>query len=592
MSAGQRGVVALVQAAVLLSGALVLAVPVDRDGELKLGVRTYVNARVGTERTHLGVINRVRGEAINSTSATFPYSPSGHLRQNRFFVEAELKHNLDRLAKNGVGPFSLLDSLPFRIRGLGYNLTFRGEYDGIYDYGPREYSTAEQYKKLLRLPLGAANQTPPDPYRIRSRLRSLASHRERLFQAYLEGSAGRFFLRFGRQTLSWGETDVFQLMDRINPIDSSFGGFLIPLDERRVPLDMLRGQYRIGEVGPLTEVFLEGYVAIDDQVGFIPGVPPGSPWTLPGFGAGRTEVRTYNLGPSRTFKDARGGGRLLFNAGDATFSIAYLNTYFDTPAAQLFTVNGLPVQSFNEGLPCPQRPNSPPRFECGSPVHAVLSAARTQVLGTSTTFAVPELYSVVRSELAYFKDEPAYTQYQFDPFLFGLDGTTGGRRLRDSVNLVVGVDSNVRVRFLNPHATFFVSTQFFYKHIRNAAGSRVYNDDGSPNPDREILPVIDTLLPFLGTPLEPLFVSQPADSFLHTLAIGTAYMSGQVNPFFAMFYDWGGALVYQPGVTLARDPYRVGVNYSILDAHRLKGGSGVSLLRDRDNIELRFEYVI
>ena len=60
-------------------------------------------------------------------------------------------------------------------------------------------------------------------------------------------SAGDFFVRAGRQILVWGETDAFRLLDYINPIDSSFGGFLISLDERRVPLDMIRASYRIGE---------------------------------------------------------------------------------------------------------------------------------------------------------------------------------------------------------------------------------------------------------------------------------------------------------------------------------------------------------
>jgi hypothetical protein len=43
---------------------------------------------------------------------------------------------------------------------------------------------------------------------------------------------------------------------------------------------------------------------------------------------------------------------------------------------------------------------------------------------------------------------------------------------------------------------------------------------------------------------------------------------------------------------LVRDPFRFSMSLSILDAATLKGGSGVSLLKDRDNIEFRFEYSI
>jgi hypothetical protein len=70
----------------------------------------------------------------------------------------------------------------------------------------------------------------------------VAVFRNRLFQAYLETQVSNLMVRFGRQILSWGQTDAFRLLDNINPIDNSFGGFLVPLDERRVPLDMLPRQ--------------------------------------------------------------------------------------------------------------------------------------------------------------------------------------------------------------------------------------------------------------------------------------------------------------------------------------------------------------
>ena len=61
---------------------------------------------------------------------------------------------------------------------------------------------------------------------------------------------GRYSFGSGRQNLSWGETDVFRLIDQINPLDASFGGFLVALDERRIPLDMLRMVYGLGSRGP------------------------------------------------------------------------------------------------------------------------------------------------------------------------------------------------------------------------------------------------------------------------------------------------------------------------------------------------------
>jgi len=584
------------------------AIPLDKNDEIKLGVRAYVNARVGTESTHDGVPIPAR-RPITSTSGTFPHSAAGHLRQNRGFIEAELHHDLRRLQREGIGPLSLLNDLPFKIRGLAYHVTFRGEGEGLYDWGPREYSTADEFEKVRAAASTVARgQVAVDVASNRRRLRKLGTDRERLYQAYVEASVGDLFVRFGRQILSWGETDGFRLLDNINPLDSSFGGFLISLDERRVPLDMGRVQYRIGSLGPLSEIFLEGYVAIDNKVGFYPGTPAGSPWALPSLGAPSNLTRSFAFRPARNFDNARGGARLVFNAADATFSIAHYYTYVDTPSLQVFTSgpdgNSTVSVAFDDGLICP--PTADPSLQpnhCGFPTHAYQTAPKVQVSGATTTFAIPQLYTIVRSEVAYFKDEPAFSQGQLDPFIFNQPNVgsrnTGGRRLRDSIACVLGLDVNQWLRFLNPHQTFFFSTQFFYKHIKNAHGDTPFVTAGplagTPNPDREVLPITLNILNIPGRTLgrnEPLFIQQPRDQFLQTLFITTSYRSGTINPGFLMFYDWGGGLVYQPSVSFTREPFRFAIDYSILDSHIYKGGSGVSLLKDRDNVQFRFEYVI
>lgn len=598
-----------------------LAVSLDEDGTMKLGMRTYVNARVGTENTN----HYIRE---NSKSETFPYSSAGHLRQNRFFLEAEFDHDLAPLVKNKTGPFNLLNYLPFKIRGLKYHLVFRGEYDGLYDWGPVEFSTADNFYDP-KVPPNQATGLSADDIRgdARKRLRDKASHRERLFQAYMEGSVGDLFIRFGRQILAWGETDGFRLLDNINPTDSSFGGFLIALDERRVPLDMLRLQYRIGDFGPVSEAFLEGYGAYDDSVAWAPGTPAGSPWNLPNLGAPSTTTQSVHDTPGRSW---RGGGRFVWNMYDATFSLAHYYTYFDNPGLKIKVKEQFPIPlTLKCATPEDQSCYS---FEPGYSAQAVQSAPLVQVTGATTTFAVPQFYTVVRSEFAFFHDEPRYTQSNLDPFTFHfmdkdfnfldrqslLDGkgrTTGGRRLGDSVNFVLGFDINRYIRFLNPNQTFFISTQFFYKHLLDAARRRPIRDEaqcasydaqGRECPfdrkleDGEVLPVPEQYITASGYPpllrnfkrLEPKFVRNPTDQFLNTLGIGTAYMSGRVNPFFTFFYDWGGAMVFQPSVTLLQDPFRFAIDYSILSSHSLKGGSGVGLLKDRDNVQFRFEYVM
>jgi len=579
------------------------AISLDADGDIKFGLRTYVNVRVGTENTHDGVIIGPGTPDQTSQTGTFPHSAAGHVRQNRAYVEAELNHDLARLVREGVGPLSLLSDLPFKVKGLAYHMTFRGEADSLYDWGPNEYSTADQfYKVQAAAPTVLNGQLQVPVFSTRQRLRHYGTDRERLFQAYGEANVGNLFMRVGRQILSWGETDGFQLLDHINPIDSSFGGFLISLDERRVPLDMILTNYNLGDFGPISDAYLESYAAYDNKVGYYPGTPAGSPWALPSLGAPSNSAESFAIAPSRTFQNVRGGFLAKFNAFDATFSLAHYYTFFDTPTVQVFTPKGGIGRTFPDGQPCA---NDPTKTNCGYPTHAYENAPKVQITGATTTFAVPQFYSVVRSEFAYFKGEPGFTQGSLDPFLFYTQpdgkrgGTTGGTRTRDSLNAVVGLDINQWIRALNPNQTFFISTQFFFKRIVDAGGNKTFLSDGTLNPDREVLPVELNLIdvnahnaPLQGSRLEPVWIRQPQNQYLQTLFIGSSYRSGTINPGVTLFYDWGGAFLYQPAVTFVHDPFRFVVDYSILSSHIYKGGSGVSLLQDRDNVQFRFEYVI
>src|SRR4029453_13358263 len=64
---------------------------------------------------------------------------------------------------------------------------------------------------------------------------------------------------------------------------------------------------------------------------------------------------------------------------------------------------------------------------------------------------------------------------------------------RDTFNMSIGLDINRFIRQLNPTQTFFISTQFFYKHVFDA-------------PDDLVLPVpfrnlpVDPRLPLVGNP--------------------------------------------------------------------------------------------
>lgn len=593
------------------------AASIDEQGEMRLATRVYTAARVGTQDTDIVLLEQAPGR-ITTKSLTFPVSAAGHLRQSRVFVEATLEHDLDRLLKEGFGPFALLNELPFDITRFGYFLSYRGEYEGVYDYGPSEYRTAYQYRNKTLVPDSPFGSTV-DVLQARRRLRDVGSLRNRLFQAYVQFDVGPLFVRFGRQILAWGESDVFRLLDNINPLDNSFGGFLVPLDERRVPLDMLRLSYSFGEVPgtPFYETFVEAFAAIDNEVGFDPGIPNGSPWQLPNFTPSATLLTVRNA-PAANFSDMRGGLQLKWMATlpvveTATFGLAHYYTYLDLPAVQFFVPVNFPLP-FTSGR--------------GNTYNAIAqqTAPLVQISGATASFAVPPEWArllyfssepIIRTELAYFKNEPRWSQQQLDPFIFALPsgddacpgGTlingnsvcTSGRRTGDSWNLMIGMDTQQAVRWLNPDASFFITTQFFYKHLRGAYPRRPTDTPASQLPGQpvlfngEVLPVQRTVQSTdrWGLPLaasEPEYVHNPADQYLQTLLISTTYMGGKVTPNLGLLYEWAGALVVQPAVTYLYDPFRFTLSYSYLWANDLRGGAGISLLRDRDNVLFQFEY--
>jgi hypothetical protein len=379
---------------------------------------------------------------------------------------------------------------------------------------------------------------------------------------------------------------------------------------------MVRASWNFGDFGPFSDVFLEGFAAEGSVVSQVPGTPAGSPWSPGGIGRPNTSINQVVSVPDAT--DIRGGARLVFTASDITFTLAHYYTYLDIPGTQF----RLPGTGPN-GTPLPV-------FE--NPIIAFARYPRVPITGLSGTFPLTQFYTIVRGEMAYFQGEPMSRQgtgnsadaaggpgspgyrrlYRagnfvggVNPFvypgLFNLGRTKQfwGRVLQlDTFNVALGFDINRFVRWLNPTQTFFISTQVFYKHVFDSPGDVVL-----PTPFRNLraaksLPVVGNpgcnkstvngVAKTKGCRVVPRFFSLSDDRILQTLLITTSYSGGRIVPFYGMFYDWQGGIVFQPGVTLVRDPFRVTFDYSRIEGPPT-GQFGAA--RDRDNVRFQVEYV-
>ena len=164
-------------------------------------------------------------KAAKNTRLQTPYN-SFNMLQNRTFLQLELRHDLiDLIEGSYQGHLSILAPLlqplqALQLEDMSYFMTYRGEYDGVWDYGPDVYS--ERFPLLSNCaPVSKQKRTSPRQFANCSRLnpRRTLRKRHRLFEAYVDLSWESLFLRIGRQNLSWGETDAFRLLDQINPLD-------------------------------------------------------------------------------------------------------------------------------------------------------------------------------------------------------------------------------------------------------------------------------------------------------------------------------------------------------------------------------------
>jgi hypothetical protein len=242
---------------------------------------------------------------------TFPETFTGQLVQNRNFFNPEVDAKLTSYLNwmNGTwADFMTPDDFRFRIAAWAF-------YDGVYDYGSAQFDRQQaQINSTFnpRVPgmnprtngwfiRGASIKLPKNPTAGATTFgqvfdgfsemtpRDIYAHQARVNELYLSYSKGPFFLRVGRQSISWGESDTIALLDQSNPFDITIAapGLFEDIDEARIPLYTLRTSYNLFDVaGPLSSGFIEGYWVpgfIDNTTAQVPLIAGASPYSPRGI---------------------------------------------------------------------------------------------------------------------------------------------------------------------------------------------------------------------------------------------------------------------------------------------------------------------
>jgi hypothetical protein len=473
--------------------------------------------------------SRVSLRLQDSQGFTEPELSVGDLVQWRNIAYLEVSHDLKHL----MGSIDLMQPLSRWGVEVKYRLVGRFMYEAVYNVGPQALQEVRDR----------------DPANI-DRFKEAYD----LWEAYGDLAKGPVFFRIGRQNLSWGETDVFRLLDTINPLDNTYGGIFEDLDDRRIPLWMLRGSYNFGNVGPASSLTVEGFWVPGNWDAMVaPVAPGGTPYATP---LAPAPVPVLIETPRKVMSNSRWGARLqgvLFDS--VNLSVAHYKSYMDLPSSVLN------VEETGGLIP---------------DVALSVYYDDIQVTGGALNFWEMHLDVVIRAEAAMFWKESVFIPEENAPLIptglpipgFEALPAQGHKTERDILRWMIGFDKNIWIRKLNKTQTFFWSMQYFGQYILNyderiKQAVPIYPDDEDYAGLREVE----------GT---------------FTFMMNTSYMSGQINPQLVLAYDARGAFMFQPQVNFLREPFRFLIQYSGIYGSFTNFG----FFRDRDQVSFVLSYLL
>jgi hypothetical protein len=518
---------------------------------------------------------RVTFRLQDSDGYTFPNTKTGDLVQWRNLALLEIDHDLKELTKS-LDILYPLKKLKIRSK---YHIVGRFMYDALYNVGSDEFKAVRDNDKVNIDTFKQAYD---------------------LWEAYADFSRGPGFLRIGRQILAWGETDIFRLLDGINPLDNSFGGPFEDLDDRRIPLWMLRGSYNLGTVGPISSFTLEGFWVPgtwDTKVG--PWPPKGTPYAIPLPVQAIYDILLVNT-PAKTMSHSRWGVRLQGMLGpNANVSVAHYRSFPDIPKSRVILTEPVTGPLLDTSL-----------------VRINLDYEPVQVTGASINYWESITDFVFRGEVAWFWDEMVWIHTINDrplhpdtiiPLggaalsalalvnppdlrsngLYGIpvDPKSGEIPNRNILRYMIGFDKQVWIRPLNKVSMFFLSMQYFGQWMQD------YPHDNPPVTDVQLpdkfVPEVNSIT---GEPI-PDYTQFPTineTEHIFTFLINSMYRKGSLLPQVAAAYDARGSWLILPSVQYIREPFRFGFQYAAV----VGNFAGPGIFRDRDQVSFTFTYLL
>ncbi|WP_249115630.1 DUF1302 family protein [Azoarcus sp. L1K30] len=281
------------------------------------------------------------------------------------------------------------------------------------------------------------------------------------------------FLKIGKQQVVWGRTDLFRVLDVINPVDFSRNNIYDELQDIRIPMWIAQAEYRMGPSESMQDRNLQVVWNFDK---FRPNIlgQCGSPNVILDAGCffrgmktlwdyGGTVANFANVGPDTLLATNFGPGQIgLANVHLPEWSLenTQLGVKYEgvTMGGLAFSLNALHYRSQLPSLHGGKRATNAFINEYRDAWPYLISFdmyfPRVNLLGGSVDFESEALGAAIRMEGAMtWGEEFANTNR---PELYSRNRVFRG---------VVGIDRPTFIPFINPHRTTLISGQLFWQHI-------------------------------------------------------------------------------------------------------------------------------
>jgi len=289
------------------------------------------------------------------------------------------------------------------------------------------------------------------------------------------GDGKDLFLKIGKQQVVWGRTDLFRVLDVINPVDFSRNNIYDELSDIRIPMWIAQAEYRMGASESMQDrnfqivwnfdkfrannlgqcgspnvildagCFFRGMANLWDNGGTVANFANVAPGTLlaTNFGPGQIGIKDVHL-PEWSLSNTQLGAKYEgVTANGLSFSLNAL-----TYRSQLPSLHGgqRATNSFTG-----QYQNAWPYL-----ISFDMYFPRVNLIGGSMDFQLPSVGASVRVEGAYTNGEEFSNTLR--PELYSKN---------DVFRAVIGVDRPTFIPFISETSATLISGQLFYQHIFN-----------------------------------------------------------------------------------------------------------------------------